>query len=84
MRSTITTAENEQKVVVELTREEALVLFEWLSKHDGSLPLDDSSEQTVLWRLEAALEGVLVEPLATDYLALVAAAREHVKRSTTE
>lgn len=70
-----------KNVVLELSRAEALVLFEWLASHDGTLPIEDPSEQDVLWRIEGALEHALVEPLSPDYKAAVAAARETVRES---
>lgn len=71
------------RVTVELTRDEALVLFEWLARSDkaGSLPTDDSSEQTLFWDLEAVLERLLVEPLKADYRELVAAARSRLRNA---
>ncbi len=74
-------SKDEQKVVVDLAHSQALVLFEWLAKHDGALPVDDTAEQAVLWRLEGALEAVLVEHLAPDYRALVAAAKARIQPS---
>ena len=67
------------KVLVELTRAEALVLFEWLASHDGALPVAHPAEQDVLWRVEAALERVLTEPLAADYDAAVESARKKIR-----
>ena len=69
----------EQHVLIELTHDEALVFFEWLAKHDGSLPVEDPAEQQVLWRIEASLERVLVDPLSPDYQAVLAAARKRVR-----
>jgi hypothetical protein len=73
----------EKKVTIELTISEALVLLEWVSTLDsrGSMPADKSVEEVVLWKLESQLEGVLrAEPLGSDYLGLVAAARERVRK----
>lgn len=73
----------DSKVTVELTRAEALVLFEWLASRDAleSPATEAQAEQTVLWRLEAALERVLPEPLAPDYKQLLSAARQSVLTS---
>lgn len=71
--------DGEPPVVVALSRVEALVLFEWLARHDGALPIEDPSEQDVLWRVEAALERQLDEVLASDYEAAVATARRTVR-----
>ena len=68
-------------VSLSLSNDEALVLFEWLSREDqkGAIPTQDESEQRVLWELEGQLERALVEPLEGDYSAKVAAARERIK-----
>lgn len=71
----------EKKIVVELSRAEALVLFEWLASHDGTLLFEDPAEQDVLWRIEGALERALMEPLSPNYEASVAAARKAVRES---
>lgn len=73
---------NENKVVLELSRAETLVLFEWLTSHDGNLPFEESSEQDVLWRVEAALERALPEVLSPDYQTTLAAARKVLREST--
>ena len=70
---------NEGKVTLELSQDEALVLFEWLSRtSDEERHCEEQSEQTVLWTLENLLESVLVEPLMPDYRSLLAAARARV------
>ncbi len=68
---------------IELSRNEALVLFEWLSRFSetGDLAFVHQAEQRVLWDIEAVLESQLVEPLAPDYESLLATAREAVRDS---
>jgi hypothetical protein len=66
-------------VLIELSHDEALVLFEWLARVDGSLPVVDPTEQDVLWRIEGQLEKTLVEPLAADYKDAVDAARSRLR-----
>lgn len=68
-------------VALELTRAEALVLFEWLARHGDVVPAEDTSEREVLWRIEGALERVLVEPLRPDYEAALAEAIRAVRDS---
>ena len=70
----------ESGVTLSLTHDQALVLFEWLSKEDcrSDLATEHQAEQKVLWEIEAQLERALVEPLQPDYRALVAAARERL------
>ncbi len=63
-----------------LTADQALVLFEWLAREDGTgtLPIKHQSEQNVLWEIQAQLEKTLVVPLRPDYEVLLAAARERL------
>lgn len=73
----------ERKVAIELTLSEALVLLEWVSRVDscGSMPPDKSAEEVVLWKVEEQLEHLLrAEPLGSDYMGLVAAARARVRK----
>lgn len=67
---------------VELTNEEALVLFEWIcnnSKKNGLFR--DKSEQLVLWNIECQLEKELTEPHLDNYITALAEARDSVKRT---
>ena len=74
---------NGKGVTLDLTRAEALVLFEWLAQHDSAmkLPVEDEAEQKVLWTLEAQLEKALDEPFASNYADLLANARAEVRDS---
>lgn len=65
-------------VTLKLTRSQALVLFDWLSRSDESLPVSDPSEEKILWFLEGQLEQALVEPLEPDYQQALARARKEV------
>jgi hypothetical protein len=65
-------------VTLELTADEALVLFEWLSRSspsDRPARYADRAEQIALGNLLCQLERVLVVPFDPDYDALVQAAR---------
>ncbi|MFN3202341.1 MAG: hypothetical protein ACE366_28340 [Bradymonadia bacterium] len=69
------------KVTIELTGDEALVLFEWITRftkreNEG---FEDQAEERVLWQIEAVLEKALVEPFKPDYDRLLAAARARVR-----
>jgi hypothetical protein len=68
---------------LELTDDEALVLFEWLARLDASntLPVQDPAEEHVLWSLHAQLERTLTEPFREDYRELVERARRRVTES---
>jgi hypothetical protein len=69
-------------VQLKLSADEALVLFEWLSKRedDGALEplIEHWSEQLVLWSLLGQLQKSLAEPFDPNYAQLIAAARERL------
>lgn len=50
-----------EEITLSMTKEEALVLFEWIAREDKAERLfySYSSEQKVIWRLEAKLEKLL-------------------------
>jgi hypothetical protein len=70
-----------ERVSVELTSSEALVLFEFLARfsNDDSLRIEDQAEERVLWNLCASLESILVEPLGGNYQELLEKARGEVR-----
>lgn len=70
-------------VTIELGRIEALVLFEFLHRLDedeADQRSIDPPERLALWRLEAALERTLDEPLRPDYHQLLERARGELHR----
>ena len=71
-------------VTLTLTSDEALVLFEWLSRA-GDLgepaPLEDQAEARVLWAMLALLESSLTAPLAPDYQVELDRARSRVRHA---
>jgi hypothetical protein len=68
-------------VQLELTGDEALVLFEFLQRFDdeGVLVVQDQAEERALWNLHCLLQKHLVEIFHPDYKALLAAARERLR-----
>jgi hypothetical protein len=70
----------DRQIMIELSQDEALVLFEWLSRNENQLEgmFQDHAEQRVLRDVEAALERTLVEPFKPNYDELVAQARQRV------
>lgn len=69
-------------VSIGLSRDEALVLFEWLARTgtaEHPADFEDQAERRVLWDIGAKLESVLVEPLREDYAELLFAARTRVR-----
>lgn len=73
--------ESDRTIKLELTSDEALVLFEWLARLDerDAFPCEDPAEEQVLWTLHAQLEKLLVEPFQANYQELVEHARTRVK-----
>lgn len=70
-----------EPVHLELTSDEALVLFEFLSRFDdeGTLTIQDQAEQRALWNLHGLLQKQLVEPFDPNYKALLAAAQDRLR-----
>ncbi|WP_139169603.1 hypothetical protein [Microbulbifer yueqingensis] len=78
-------------VKIELSDADALVLFEFLARHDDiddklpegerltELHIADRSELYSLWQVHGALECTLVEPFSSDYDELVEDARRSVR-----
>jgi len=69
------------KMTLQFSRDEALVLFEWVSRFNKTRTptLEDQAEERVLWDLEARLESALVEPFRKDYAGMLADARARVR-----
>lgn len=73
---------SKQKVNIELTKEEAIVLFEFLGRFnedDDSSRFEDQAEQRVLWNIESSLEKKLSEPLRADFQDIVSKSRERLR-----
>lgn len=70
-----------QGIEIKLTGDEALVLFEFLSRFDESQALEivDQSEERVLWNLHGDLQKKLVEPFKSDYRDLLRSARNRLR-----
>ncbi|MGH8058911.1 MAG: hypothetical protein ACREOH_17015 [Candidatus Entotheonellia bacterium] len=70
-----------KRVKIELTSDEALVLYDWLTRFNQRADPDiaDQAEERVLFDVEAMLEKALVAPLQSDYPALLAQARSNVR-----
>jgi hypothetical protein len=75
---------DQDEIVITLSHDEALVLFEWLPRTDGLTNdfgdlIKDQAEQRALWNLASLLERVLVEPLSPEYGELVNEARSRLR-----
>ena len=72
----------ENKINIELTKEEAIVFFELLGRINELKEFDqikDQSEQRVLWDIESLLEKQLSETFKDDYKEIVRQARNKVR-----
>ena len=70
------------KVTIELTKDEALVLFDFLGRFnqaDNKNIFEDQAEQRTLWNIEALLEKTLVEPFMPNYADLVKQSRDKIR-----
>jgi hypothetical protein len=72
----------EKEIIIELTNDEALVLFEFiirLNQTESKSDVRDLAEQKVLWAIETQLEKVLIDPFKPDYLKILEEARSRLK-----
>ena len=70
----------QKKVEMLLTREEAIVLHDFLVRESENAEMyRDKSEQLTLWKIEAQLDKMLEEPFMPDYCELRDKAREIIK-----
>ena len=72
----------EDKVTIELTKDEALVLFDFLgrfNKADHENVFEDQAEQRVMWNIEAALEKTLVKPFKSNYSEIIKHSRDKIR-----
>jgi len=70
-----------ENVQIEITKDEALVLFEflWRFSETATLAIEDQAEERALWNLKCVLEEILVEPFYPDYLDIIKAARDRLR-----
>jgi hypothetical protein len=70
-----------EPVRLELTGDEALVLFEFLARFDDNnmLAVQDQAEERALWNLHCVLQKQLVEIFHPDYKELLTAARDRLR-----
>ena len=71
-------------MTLNLTHDEALVLFDLLSDYgsdddDRTLTIRHAAERNALWALEGVLEQQLVTPFEPDYREQLAAARARLE-----
>lgn len=68
-------------VAIELTADEALVLFEFLQRYTDTdlLRVEHQAEQRMLWNLGCLLEKAIAVPFRSDYGDLLEAARSRLR-----
>lgn len=71
----------DQTCSIELTEDEALVLFEFIKRFSDQdqLRIEDPSEGRALWNLGSLLEKQLIAPFRTDYPNLLDGARARLR-----
>ncbi len=70
------------EITIKLTKDESLVLFEFLSRFnqtDHADIFEDQAEQKTLWTIEGQLQKLLVEPFKPDYLDIIKEARNRLR-----
>lgn len=73
---------SKNEINIKLTRNESLVLFEFLNRIIEQEDLniyEDKAEERVLWDIVCLLEKILDEPFRQDYLDIIQKAREDVR-----
>lgn len=72
-----------EKVVIELTESETLVLFEFLTRFSKQekLEIADPSESKVLWDIQCILEEKLAAPFKANYAEILSKAQADVRGS---
>jgi hypothetical protein len=70
------------EITIKLTKDEALVLFEFLSRfneNDNKEIFQDQAEEKALWIIEGQLEKILVEPFMSNYQDIIQEARNRIR-----
>jgi hypothetical protein len=71
-----------KEINIVLTKNEALVLFEFLTRFnqtDNKEIFEDQAEQKMLWLIESQLEKLLSEPFLPNYIDLIKEARNKLR-----
>jgi hypothetical protein len=71
-----------EEINIKLTKDEALVLFEFISRFNETDHKDlfqDQSEQKMMWLIEGQLQKILVEPFQSDYKVIIDNARNKIR-----
>lgn len=71
-----------EEIIIKLDKDEALVLFDFLSRvnnKDLKEIFEDQAELKTLWILEGQLEKQLVEPFKPEYTDIIRDARNRIR-----
>ena len=68
------------EVEIKLTKDEALVLFDVMSRfsNEDKLCIQDQAEERALWNLTCVLEKELAEPFSKNWQSIIEAARSRL------
>ncbi len=75
---------DDDEIKIEITKDEALVLFEFLSRYSDTdkLAIEHQSEQRVLWSLNCIFEKTINEAYSSDYKKSLESARNRLQDET--
>jgi hypothetical protein len=75
------THQHSESVLIPLTADEALVLFEFLQRFSSTdeLTIEDQSEQRALWNLCCLFEKHLSVPFDANYTEILQAAQDRLR-----
>ncbi len=71
-----------KKFLIELNKEEAIVLFDWVCRFNqktNSDSFEDQSEERILWDIEAILEKISDDILDDKYNDILLEARKNIR-----
>lgn len=70
-----------EDVEIKLTKDEALVLFDFLSRfsNEDTLSIHDQAEERALWNLTCIFEKVLAEPFSVEWQSIIKGARNRLR-----
>ncbi|MEP7253250.1 MAG: hypothetical protein ABI683_12745 [Ginsengibacter sp.] len=70
------------QIIIKLSKDEALVLFKFLSRfneNDNKEVFQDQAEEKALWIIEGELQKILVEPFMPNYQDITKEARNIIR-----
>jgi len=73
---------DKNEINIRLTKDEALVLFEFISRFNETSHKElfhDQSEEKMMWLIEGQLQKILVEPFIPNYIDIINEARNKLR-----